>query len=150
MTSKLFWHSSIVQISVLAVSSLLVGCVNQASETKDAVTQCHVGDPMAQTTLYFGMSRPHGADIKNTEWQQFVNQEVTPRFKNGLTVTKAKGQWLGNDGKIAKENSRILILIHGINDTESNGNIETLRKLYKKKFQQESVMRVDNVDCVSF
>jgi hypothetical protein len=78
-----------------------------------------------------------------------VDNEVTPRFKAGLSVYDAKGQWLGENGQLARENSKALMLIHGI-DPATNVDIEALRSLYKKRFGQESVMRVDAPVCVGF
>jgi hypothetical protein len=33
-----------------------------------------------------------GKDITAEEWQQFVDRDVTPRFRDGLTVFDAHGQ----------------------------------------------------------
>ncbi|CAI1150956.1 Protein of uncharacterised function (DUF3574) [Serratia entomophila] len=110
---------------------------------------CNAGDPMIQTTLYFGLNRPAGLAITAAEWQTFVDRQVTPRFKDGLSVFDAKGQWLGNDGKLARENSKALLLIHAPGK-ESEGNIEALRSSYKRQFAQDSVMRVDAPVCVAF
>ncbi len=55
---------------------------------------CQADNRMMQTTLYFGLSRPAGKDITAQEWQQFVDRDVTPRFRDGLTVFDARGQWL--------------------------------------------------------
>jgi hypothetical protein len=41
------------------------------------------------------------------------------------------------------------MLIHG-KDAGSESNIEALRTLYKTRFGQESVMRVDQPVCVQF
>lgn len=61
----------------------------------------------------------------------------------------ARGQWLGNDGSVAREQSKALMLIHG-KDGGSEEGIEALRHLYKSRFAQESVMRVDQSVCVHF
>ncbi len=143
------WCFKILPLSVVVSGALLSGCATQANGHNQA-NACQVGFSMAQTTLYFGMSRPHGADITQAQWQSFVDQEVTPRFRDGLTVFNAKGQWLGNDGKVAREGSRALMLIHSKDDAKSNQAIEDLRQIYKTKFEQESVMRVDSTQCVSF
>jgi hypothetical protein len=71
--------------------------------SQHAVETCKADNQMQQTTLYFGLNRPAGAQITSNEWQQFVDQDVTPRFRDGLTVFDARGQWLGNDGKVARE-----------------------------------------------
>ncbi|PWW05866.1 DUF3574 domain-containing protein [Mangrovibacter plantisponsor] len=137
-------------ISAAFLAFSLAGCtapVTKTAEKTDAT--CKVGAPMVQTTLYFGLSRSGGPDITSAEWQHFVDQDVTPRFRDGLTVFDARGQWLGNDGKLAKENSKALMLIHG-NDPAENQKIETLRSVYKTRFAQDSVMRVDDTVCVGF
>ncbi|MFT2792239.1 DUF3574 domain-containing protein [Serratia sp. T13T92] len=137
--------------AAVAITLLLSGCVapvQKASPLKPAAT-CSTGEPMTQTTLYFGLNRPAGPVITAAEWQTFVDQQVTPRFKEGLSVFDAKGQWLGNDGKLARENSKALMLIHSP-DAASEQNIEALRTRYKQQFAQDSVMRVDTPVCVGF
>jgi len=126
---------------------LLAGC-NTPSHTP-ADNTCKADNQMQQTTLYFGLNRPAGEAITGQEWQQFVDRDVTPRFRDGLTVFDARGQWLGNDGKVARESSKALMLIHG-KDAQSESNIEALRGIYKQRFAQESVMRVDQPVCVQF
>ncbi|SBS33381.1 hypothetical protein MSP8886_02736 [Marinomonas spartinae] len=149
---KSYFRRSVV-VGVFSVAVLgMSGCAQMGSKEASAAPTmaCTVGDQMQQTTLYFGMSRPAGGVVTEAQWQGFVDKEVTPRFRDGLTVFAAKGQWLGNDGKVAKEDSRALMLIYPTNDKASNKKIEALRNLYRKQFQQESVMRVDSPECVSF
>ncbi|WP_338572271.1 DUF3574 domain-containing protein [Erwinia billingiae] len=136
-------------VIAVAVAFTLSGCMASSQQTTVALASCQVGDAMQQTTLYFGLSRPHGADITHAEWQSFVDSEITPRFKDGLTVFDAKGQWLGEDGKVAREGSKALMLIHAPGKQDQQ-NIEALRTRYKQRFQQESVMRVDSPVCVGF
>ncbi|MGU3522329.1 DUF3574 domain-containing protein [Enterobacteriaceae bacterium C23F] len=133
--------------AVLAMA--LSGCTAPSQKTVADTQSCKAENQMQQTTLYFGMSRPAGKDITAQEWQQFVDRDVTPRFKDGLTVFDARGQWLGNDGTVAREQSKALMLIHG-KDAQSETNIEALRGVYKSRFAQESVMRVDQPVCVQF
>lgn len=127
----------------------LAGCMQPAPKTTTADSVCPASNAMTQTTLYFGMSRPAGLDITAKEWQSFIDNDVTPRFRDGLTVFDAKGQWLGNDGKLAHEQSKALMLIHPI-DKASESKIEALRGIYKSRFAQDSVMRVDQGVCVQF
>lgn len=142
MVSRVFTFS----LLVLALS----GCTAPSRPASQITTPlCSVGDAMTQTTLYFGLNRPQGAIITEAEWQAFVDSEVTPRFSAGLTVFAAKGQWLGNDGKLAREDSKALLLIHAT-DKASEKGIEALRAIYKQRFAQDSVMRVDAPACVAF
>ena len=86
----------------LVLAGLLSGCVAPAAKRAPAAdaNACPADNAMVQTTLYFGLSRPAGKDITAQEWQQFVDRDVTPRFRDGLTVFDARGQWLGNDGTV--------------------------------------------------
>lgn len=142
--------STFLLATAVTAGLLLSGCVAQSLHTaQQKLATCTVGDPMTQTTLYFGLNRPAGPVISATEWQSFVDRQVTPRFKDGLSVFDVKGQWLGNDGKLARENSKALMLIHAPGK-ESETNIEALRSSYKQQFAQDSVMRVDTPVCVAF
>lgn len=128
---------------------LLTGCVPPTTPAVNMTTTCATGDMLTQSTLYFGLNRPSGPEITDTEWQQFIDNDVTPRFREGLTVFNARGQWLGHDGKLAREASKVLMLIHA-SDAESNRKIAALRQTYQSRFAQDSVMRIDQKVCVSF
>ena len=43
-------------------------------------------------TLYFGTGKPDGSVVTAAEWQQFLHDEVTPRFP-GFTHWEAHGSW---------------------------------------------------------
>ncbi|CFQ45124.1 DUF3574 domain-containing protein [Yersinia bercovieri] len=147
-----FHYRAVLFTGMIAAGILLSGCVDRPVHSDTATAKvsspaCIKGEPMAQTTLYFGLNRPHGPAISTAEWHSFVDNDVTSRFKEGLTIIDAKGQWLGNDGRVAKESSKALVLIH---KNDKDADIEALRSRYKQQFAQESVMRVDTNVCVDF
>ncbi|KFW98160.1 DUF3574 domain-containing protein [Pectobacterium carotovorum] len=140
----------IIAVSLLLGTLLVSGCNSlprSSVAAAPATDACQIGDKQVQTTLYFGLNRPAGPAISDAEWKAFLDSDVTPRFKEGLTVFDAKGQWLGNDGVVARENSKALMLIHG---PDRERDIEALRTTYKSRFAQESVMRIDAPVCVAF
>jgi hypothetical protein len=106
--------------------------------------------PMARLELYFGTQRPGGAPVTEAEWGAFLNEEVTPRFPDGLTVLTGNGQWRNSAGVITRETSALLIVLYEPS-VEKEAAIEDIRAAYKDRFDQESVMRVDaGLQCVSF
>ncbi len=117
------------------------------SEQEFCKHQLH-GNSYVRTELYFGLSKPSG-EVTEDEFQNFINTEVTPRFPNGLTLLNGKGQFKDSTGAIIKEGARLLILLYTFSN-ESSRAVEQIRDAYKKTFQQESVMRVDEQCCVSF
>jgi hypothetical protein len=105
---------------------------------------------MARLELYFGTQRPGGAPVTDAEWAAFLDEEVTPRFPDGLTVLKGNGQWRNSQGIVTKETSAVLIVLYEPS-AEKESAIEDIRAAYKDRFDQESVMRVDaGTQCVSF
>jgi hypothetical protein len=97
-----------------------------------------------RTELYFGRNIPTGGTVSDLDWQKFVDDVVTPRFPDGLTVLDADGQWRGKDGSIAREESKVIVLLYPRNQRKAmNTKIEEIRSEYKKRFAQEAVMRID-------
>jgi Protein of unknown function (DUF3574) len=103
----------------------------------------------ARTELFFGLSRKNGPNITEEQFSAFVDTVVTPRFPDGLTLLSGQGQFRGSDCVIIKEGSKLLILLHGGTEEESN-DVEDIRTEYKNQFQQESVLRTDSINCVGF
>ncbi|MDY7015427.1 MAG: DUF3574 domain-containing protein [Cyanobacteriota bacterium] len=97
--------------------------------------------------LYFGLSLPDGNTLSEAQWQQFLREEITPRFREGLTVIDAYGQWLNSSGMLVREPTKIVILIYPENRDRA---IQEIIDRYKQKFDQESVLRVTSPVRVSF
>ena len=125
-------------------AALFSGCCCHPQAGEPAGTQA-----LTRTELYFGLSRPDGGEVTGADWNAFLNDTVTPLFPAGLTVIDAHGQWREDSGKIAREPSRILLLIHPPTP-EADEKIEQIRALYKQRFSQEAVMRTDTRHRVSF
>jgi uncharacterized protein DUF3574 len=102
-------------------------------------------DPFIRTELFFGSERPNKPEVSDAEFKQFLDEEVTPRFPDGLTVLKGFGQFRESSGQIVQESSFVLILLYPRETLrDSSSKIEELRTLYKSRFEQESVLRVDD------
>jgi hypothetical protein len=108
--------------------------------------------PFARTELFFGTAKPDGV-VTEEEFRDFVDRHVTPRFPDGLTLLKGDGQFRGEDNVVIKEQSFVLILLYPYESfNKSSQRIQKIRNLYKDRFAQESVLRVDDpyVVWVSF
>ena len=124
-----------------AVCGLLwAGCTTDAELGKGGF-ECKEGD-VIRTELYFGLSTPGGGVVSESQWEEFVDGYITAKFKKGLTVIDANGQWLGETGEVIKEGTKIVILVH----SDREEAIGYIREKYKELFEQESVLRVS--DCV--
>jgi hypothetical protein len=102
-------------------------------------------DPFIRTELFFGSERPNKPEVSDAEFKQFLDEQVTPRFPDGLTVLKGFGQFRESNGQIVQESSFVLILLYPRETLrDSSSKIEEIRALYKARFEQESVLRVDD------
>lgn len=108
------------------------------------------GETWARTELFFGAARPDGSMIADDKFKRFLDQQITPRFPNGLIVLTGSGQFKGVNGVIVQEKSRLLILLYPLTDADASNRIEAIRAIYNETFQQESVLRVDSRVGVSF
>lgn len=74
---------------------------------------------------------------------------VTPRFPDGLTVLDGQCQWRDPEGVILKERSKLLVILAPPVDDRSR-LINEVSDEYKRRFDQESVLRAVPDECVSF
>ena len=100
--------------------------------------------------LYFGLDRPDGRPISETEWRDFVAREVTPRFPDGLSELAAGGQWRDRvSNRIGHEPSRILLLVVPAS-TDLAARVEDMTADYRRLFDQQSVGVVSVPVCAGF
>lgn len=108
------------------------------------VSQKTFAETFWRTELYFGRDKNDGTQVSDEEWSKFLDEFVTPRFPDGLTVLEGKGQYRLQNGSIVKENSKVLVLLYTPKTRLVNSRkINEIRNEYKKRFKQESVMRID-------
>lgn len=98
--------------------------------------------------LYFGTDKPEG-EVSSEDWQAFVEEVVTPRFPQGLTVWPAYGQWRMASGEIIQEGTYVLHVMH-LGEPGRDIAIQEIIEAYKSRFEQEAVLRVQDDVCVSF
>ena len=99
--------------------------------------------------MYFGLQRRDGTSVTEHEWKSFVEQVVTPRFPAGLTVFDGAGQWRNAAGRIEREPSKVLVILHA-NSESVDAKIDEVRRLYCERFDQEAVMKVTSAARVAF
>jgi hypothetical protein len=122
----------------------------KAAPAPAATAACAVGDTaMVRDVVYFGRNRPGGGTVSDADWQRFLDEVVTPRFPYGLTVVDATGQWRGQSGVVEQERSEIVTVFHA-GDAASRQAIADVAAEYKRRFQQEAVLRERSATCARF
>ncbi|KQW71339.1 hypothetical protein ASE17_00070 [Phenylobacterium sp. Root77] len=104
---------------------------------------------MRTAQLFFGQNVGGKPGVSAAEFRKFVDEELTPRFPSGLTVLEGGGQWKGDENKLIREASKVVVLVLP-NGIDANLKLNAARKAYKARFNQESVLLVTQPACVDF
>ncbi len=136
--------------NLILLASLLALASCSPAGASPAVARCALGDTaLVRDVLYFGRNTPGGTELSDSIWQGFVDQVVTPRFPAGLTIWDAAGQWRGASGRIERERSKVLTVLHE-GDSLSEGFVAEVIAEYKRRFAQEAVLRERIATCSRF
>lgn len=136
-----------LQALLPAALALLLGLAGCASPAPPA---CPAGEQaVAVHTLYFGRSRAAGAPVSQQEWQAFVDEQVTPRFMDGLTQWAAQGQWRNiHTARIQREDSFVLqLVVPGA--ANARPKLQEIMAAYRTRFQQQAVLHVAGAACAN-
>ena len=105
----------------------------------------------ATAELVFGRSsdNPAHPSVTEADFTHFLDEEVTPRFPDGLTVIDAQGRWSAPAGPAVHEQSKmVMIVLPGRADDRRK--LDQVRDAYKRRYDQQSVLLMTHGDCVSF
>ena len=118
-------------------------CFSLSSAARGAEAQtdeCHAGLKRQEVAqLLFGRKIGDRLGVSETQWQRFVDREISPRFPDGLSVLDAKGEWRDTArNTIVHEPSKLVeIVLPGKSD-----DVDALNRIaqaYKTRFRQQSV-----------
>ncbi len=104
---------------------------------------------MRTAQLFFGRNIGDKPGVTEKDFQAFVDSEITPRFPEGLTVMDGGGQWQGAENVLIREASKIVVLVFAPGQGRM-AKVDEVRKAYKQRFRQESVLTVTQDACVAF
>ena len=96
---------------------------------------------MISDRLFFGRDIPGGGTVSDANWAGFLEEVVSPRFPQGLTVWRADGQWLDEDGRTVSEAVFVVEVLHPPG-AEHDRALAEIADEYRRRFRQEAVLRV--------
>ena len=135
-------------LGVLAVSLALGGCAHQAAVAPAA--SCPAGHELLRTArLVFGRNVAGGPPVSEAAFGRFVDEELTPRFPDGLTIIDGGGQWRDPSDVLVREASKVVFLVLP-RKPDVLERLDAARAAYKVRFRQDSVLLVTQPACVSF
>jgi hypothetical protein len=142
--------AAVAAAAVLGLGGGMAASSASASPGTATAAETSPGEIWKRTELFFGTGKPDGTEVTDKEFAAFSDQEITPAFPDGFTRLDGNGQWRGGSGAIVREHTHLIVLLYPFADRAAEREIEEIRTDYRKQFQQESVLRSDSVEKVSF
>lgn len=129
----------------LLIASALAGCAGLAPQA------CIPGQqPMLSAELLFGRKVGDRIGVSEAAFRRFVDEDVTPRFPDGLTILDASGQYRDRErGMLIREPSK-LVLITTPDEAGNRDKLVAIAEAYKRGFSQQSVGLILKPACASF
>jgi len=94
-----------------------------------------------KTEIYFGRDLPGGQEISRWAWADFMNKVLTRHFPKGLTVYEAYGQMQHADGRIEKQSTWVVAVVHP-KDPAIDKTIQEIIDAFRKQFSKAQVVHV--------
>ncbi len=119
----------------------LAGCANQPKPA------CPAGQSELRTAqLFLGAKAP--VRLTDADVRRFVDQEVTPRFPDGVSIVDGGGQWKGAENQLIREAAKVVLIV-----LPPKGDfvpkVEEVRAAYRTRFRQDSVFVAPPSTCVT-
>lgn len=144
-------------LPAMLLSLQLAACATVSAPSAPATLRGGAAHPAqtqgwVDTRLYFGLGPADRPDqgVSESQWRDFLDKEVTPRFPDGLSVIDVYGQWQGKQESRPERLHSKLLVIDYPDTTENRGRIEAIRAAWKQRTGDQSVLRVTQPAEVSF
>jgi hypothetical protein len=133
--------------ALLLLALALPGCADVRVAQQPS---CPAGQERLRTAqLFFGQRAEGRPWVSEVQFRKFVDEELTTRFPDGLTVLDGGDQWKGQGDRQIREAAKVvLIVLPKTGDPQPR--LDAVRQAYRARFAQDSVMRVTPPSCVSF
>jgi len=113
----------------------------QSSGTQSVVTE----------RLYFGRNVGNVLGVTDSAWAVFVKEVVSLQLAGGgFTFWPAEGSWRDSSGLLIREPTFVLEVVHPVPATGTDSALVAIITEYKRRFNQESVLRVLTPGRASF
>jgi hypothetical protein len=130
---------------------LLTLVLTHAPDASAQSLECR--DPMKRMVvvdLLFGRNIDGRLGVTESRFTQFLAEEITPRFPDGLTVFDTTGQWRHEQRKIITRERSKVVMIAVTEDAGLQAKLDAIVAAYKQRFRQQSVGVMIRPACVSF
>jgi hypothetical protein len=137
------------RLACALIAAMLTGCAATPRDGADLAPACPSGQDRVRTAqLYFARPAASAASLTEAAFSRFVDQEITPRFPDGLTILDGGGAWRGDENRLIRESAKVAQIILPPR-SDAPQRIAAVRLAYRKQFARDTVL-VTQAACVPF
>jgi hypothetical protein len=107
-------------------------------------------EPIVTERLYFGRNSGETLGVTDSLWAVFVKDVISAHLPAGFTVWPAAGGWRDSTGRTTREPSFVLEVVHPARAAATDSAIVAVITEYKRRFHQQSVLRVVTAGRASY
>jgi hypothetical protein len=109
---------------------------------------CAAGGERQTAELVFQRVSSEAPGVSEADFAHFLDEEVRPRFPDGLTIVDAQGRWTPPAGSPVHGPSKlVMVVLRGQSDDQAR--LEAVRAAYKRRYDQEALLVATRSACVS-
>ena len=98
-----------------------------------------------RTAQLFLAAKPP-AKVSDADIRRFVDQEVTPRFPDGVTVVDGGQQWKAASDQMMRDAAKVVLVVL---PARGDRQVEAVRNAYRTRFNQDAVVVTPPPACVT-
>jgi len=132
----------IVQMAWMVLAlSLVVGAYDQTCRAAPVIAAVTAPAEWVKTEIYFGRDLPGGQEISRWAWADFMDKVLARHFPKGLTVYEAYGQMQHANGRIERQSTWVVAVVHP-KDPAIDKAIRESIDAFRKQFNKAQVVHV--------
>ena len=138
-----------VPLAVIGATATALTALAGCQTAPPPAPACPVGQISQQTAqLSLGGAIGPLSKVSEAQFRKYVDEELTPRFPDGLTVLDGGRQWRGEENRAIREAAKVVLIVLP-KSRSAQSRIDAARNAYKARFHQDAVVEVMPPACVA-
>jgi hypothetical protein len=135
-------------IAAPLVLTSLAGCISVDARGIKTAISCPAGEQAQDVAqMIFGRDVGQSLRVSEEDFTRFLDEVVTPRFPDGLTVQESQGRWLYKGVDYHEPGKMVTIILKSPQD---RAKLAEIAAAYEARFQQDAVLIMTRPSCVLF
>jgi len=130
---------------MMRAGTLILVMALGACASAPEMAACPMGQEELRTAqLFLGRGAPKSGAVEQ-DIRRFVDEEISPRFPDGVTVMDGGGAWKGSENLLVREATKVVLIV--MPRTGGPERVEAVRAAYRSRFQQDTALLINQSSC---